>query len=46
MADKSLVRKPEGDAEDEDDAAEEIGNEGVRVFPSQSALFISKLSWA
>jgi hypothetical protein len=26
-------KNPRCDAEDEDDAAEEIGNEGFRVFP-------------
>jgi hypothetical protein len=32
--------------EKEDDAAEEAGNEGIRVFPSWRTLFISNLSWA
>jgi hypothetical protein len=32
--------------EEEDDAAEEVGNEGIRVFPSRCTLFISNLSWA
>jgi hypothetical protein len=33
MADKRLVENPRGDEEDEDDAVEEVGNEGIRVFP-------------
>jgi hypothetical protein len=32
--------------EKEDGAAEEAGNEGIRVFPSRRTLFISNLSWA
>jgi hypothetical protein len=37
---------PRWDTEDEDDVAEEVGNKGVRVFPSWCPLFISKLWWA
>jgi hypothetical protein len=32
--------------EEEDDAVEEVGNEGIRVSPSRRTLFISNLSWA
>jgi hypothetical protein len=32
--------------EEEDDAAKEVGNEGIRVFPSWGTFSISNLSWA
>jgi hypothetical protein len=33
MKDNGWRKNPRCDAEDKDDTAEEIGNEGVRVFP-------------
>jgi hypothetical protein len=36
------TRNPRWDLEEKDDAAEKVGNEGIRVFPGEPVYFIYK----